>query len=349
MTLARQPVRHNSGTSFAPHQNYIHTAKVVTPIHTSTGGFAFRVDDQYDITFSKSSDVVRQLELGIDPELLAQPYVDGKFHIVDDQIIDYRRSGYTGFLHTPDSLKELSRRIGFTKDGFGSISAKNSTSRFEHNAFDSAGGQFDVDIGFQWSAFSPNLESHFEMVRQLCSNGHVFGQGTVMSRSVPIISGWESNMEVANHVLKRVFETTVTSRLEHMPSERIALSDVRVLGHQVDAILASDRTQVLARKFVESLKAKLSPILAQPGVSSLSTGDLKRIASPISTFDAFNIATELTSHYMAEDLSKSKLQAFSNSCIFDHKRQLNIESTGSEMMSDTFQDADRAFFAETCH
>jgi hypothetical protein len=336
-------------TAYKPTENRLFKASSVVPIQTPTG-LKMRIDGAYDMNFPKSSDVAKQYEMGTAPELLVRPYVGGTFHVVDEQIIDHRKNDYKGYIHTEAAVRELSNRIGFVKSSSNSeIVARNTTSKFEHSAFNSSGGQFDVDIGFNWSAFSPNVESHFEMVRALCENQMIFGKGTVMSRTVPIINNWESNMEVANHVLKRIFETTISQRLADMPSERINLADVKLLGHQIESVLASDKIQKQARAFVNNIKAKLSPIIEMPGMRSLALNDLKRIASPVSVFDAFNIATEMTSHYMPEDVSSSKLQAFSNSCIFDRKRQMNIASESMDCVSDTFNDADTAFFAETCH
>lgn len=335
---------------FTPIENRLFKSTRVAPLTSKQGGFGMLIDNEYSLFFPKSSDVTRQAEMGVDPELLVKPYLGGTFHLVDDQIISHRKSDYTGFTHNTNSIQELSSRVGFVKDSSGNIIARNTTSNFDHNAFDSSGGQFNVDIGFEWSAFSPSIESHFEMVRALCTNMMIFGRGTVMSRSVPIINDWHANMEISNHVLKRVFETTVSKRLSDMPHERANLSDVLLLDSQASATLASDKLDRAARTFIENLKSKLDPITSQPGIKQLSSSDHKRIATPVSAFDAFNIATEMTTHYLpTSDVSPAKLQAFSNSLIFDRKRQLNIGSDGSDSMHNTFESVDTAFFAETCH
>lgn len=322
-------------------------SKSVSPIMNDKGLTGMKIDKTFDVPFALSSSEARQVAIGVDPIQVLKQYENGFFHMADDQVVDYRPNSYTGFLHSPDALAELTARIGFLKQG-NDLVPRNRTAQFEHEAF-AKGGVFDVDVGFRWSAFSPDIDSHFEMIRALCSNQMIFGKGTVMSRSIPLISDWQANMAISNDVLKHIFHTTVTGRLNDMPEERASLADARFLEAEVvrrledDEKLSDDSFKVLS-----NLMEKMSFIKEVTLPKSLTTNDVKRIPVPMSVYDAMNIATELSTHH-SDNTPSSKLKAFAVSCIFDKKRQSNISSEEIFTTTNTFNDPDRAFWGETVH
>lgn len=318
----------------------------VTPIMDSRGLIGMKIDKLFDVPLSKNSNEARQVAIGVDPMRVVEQYAGGLFHLADDQVVDYRPAAYTGFVHDANALTELTARIGFLKSGKDLI-PRNRTAQFQHEAF-AKGGVFDVDVGFEWSAFSPTIDSRFEMVRSLCTNEMVFGKGTVMSRSIPMISDWQSNMAISNDVLKHIFNTTVTGRLEAMPTERASLADVRLLKSEISRQLDNEKATVESRKFLDNLMSKIATLDTLELPKSLTVNDLKRIAVPMSVYDAMNIATEVTTHH-SDDAPSNKLKAFAVSCIFDKKRQSNILSEEIFTSTSTFNDPDRAFWAETVH
>jgi len=324
----------------------IYRAKSVAPILGDKGLTGMKVDKIFDVPFSSTSNEAKQVLLGVDPKQVIEQYAGGLFHVADDKVIDYRPTSYTGFVHGTDALNELSQRIGFLKHG-DTLVPRNRTSQFEHEAF-AKGGKFDVDVGFEWSAFSPSIDSRFEMVRALCSNQMIFGKGTVMSRSIPMISDWESNMHVSNDVLKHIFHTTVIGRLADMPDERANLADARLLKLEIGRQLDNEAMAVDSRKFLNNLLEKVAALDSFELPKSMSVNDVKRIAVPMSVYDAMNIATEVTTHH-SDGKPSNKLKAFAVSCIFDRKRQSNIISEEVFSSTNTFNDPDRAFWAETVH
>lgn len=322
-------------------------SKSISPIMTPKGLVGMKLDKTFDVPIAASSNEARQVAIGIDPVQVLKQYENGFFHMADDQVVDYRPNTYTGFLHTPDALSELTARIGFLKSG-NAIIPRNRTAQFEHEAF-ARGGVFDVDVGFRWSAFSPEIDSHFEMVRALCSNQMIFGKGTVMSRSIPLISDWQANMAISNDVLKHIFHTTVTGRLNDMPEERASLADARFLEAEIARRLEEDEKLTKdSAKFLSNLMDKMSFIKEVQLPKSLTTNDVKRIPVPMSVYDAMNIATELSTHH-SDNTPSNKLKAFAVSCIFDKKRQSNIASEEIFTTTSTFNDPDRAFWGETVH
>lgn len=320
---------------------------LVQPIITAGKLTGMKVDRQFDVQFDKSSGDTKQVELGVDPNIVVGRYVNGWFHIVDNQIIEHRDNKYTGFVHSPNSLGELGNRIGFLQDpNAHGIIARNRTSVFEHEAF-SKGGTFDVSIGFRWSAFTPMIESHFEMVRALCSNQMIFGRDTVMSRNIPLINEWENNMAISNDVLKHIFNTTIKTRLLDMPHERASLADIELIQTIVAKQIGETDATPESRAFLQNLLGKIGFIDDYPNLSMLTVNDKKRIPVPVSVYDAMNIATEVSTHYLNQ--RSTKLQAFATSCIFDKKRQSNLISEAVFTSDSTFDDPDRAFWAETVH
>lgn len=323
-------------------------SSTVSPIMGAKGLVGMKINGAYDVHFDRRSNETRQVTIGIDPMRVIDHYKGGIFHLADDRIVDYRDNKYKGFIHNETSINELSSRIGFLQTKNNSrLFARNRTAQFEHEAF-ARGGVFDVEIGFGWSAFSPMIDSNFEMMRALCENMMVFGRGTVMSRRIPLISDWESNMAVSNDVLKHVFQTTVADRLLVMPDERINLADMMLIKSEVLKKAEDTGATPESRLFLRNLLEKIGTI-EDPELSGvLTTNDYKRIPVPISTYDAMNMATEVVTHHCGDEPS-AKLQAFAVSCIFDKKRQTNLTSQEVFSTTNTFDDPDRAFWAETVH
>jgi len=322
-------------------------SKTVAPIFGTKGHLVgMKIDKAFDVPFSLDSNEARQVSIGVDPMLVLKEYENGFFHLAGDTIVDYRPNSYTGFVHGQSALSELSRRIGFMKNGDRLI-PRNRTAEFEHDAFTTKGGKFDVDIGFGWSAFSSSIDSHFEMIRSLCTNEMIFGKGTVMSRSIPMISDWEANMQISNDVLKHMFDTTVAGRLIEMPTERASLADIKLIRTEIEKQQA-DKLSEDSAKFLKNLYDKLSFVDEIKLPKTLSVNDVKRVPVPVSVYDAMNMATEITTHH-SDGKPSSKLKAFAVSCIFDKKRHANLMSEEVFTSTNTFNDPDRAFWAETVH
>lgn len=225
------------------------------------------------------------------------------------------------------------------------------TESFEFNAFGTEGGAFDVGIGFSWSPFSTDIKSFTNLVRFVCSNMMAVSDPS-MSFNIPMINDWEQNLDVSNNALRHMFEKVVGPRIEQMPNERISLFDLEVIQNLVTSLLNSDRDKVKfeAKPKLHRLSDNVQHVMSLADAKGVSGSASRLIEAPVTAFDAYNIATEVNSHYLTE--RNDKFQQFANSLIFDSERRNKaIEADLDDMTIDnhTFEDPDAAFFGQTCH
>lgn len=313
------------------------------------------INDEYELQLDRRSNTVGQLLLGIDPEDLKQPFMDGRFFIVDDQVVDHRLAGQGGFEHSMKSIEALVRNVGLVSNTkTGKIIARSITSDFEYNPFDSLGGLFNVDLGFRWSPFSVDINSLIEMVRQICENGLAVSS-PVVDCKIPIIGGWEDNLKLSNDVLSHVFHKKVDPRMKALPEERISLADAVLLTDILESLTSerrSNKDDALDHNSLVQIRDTLVDNIVTPDVKAMQKNILKFIPAPMTGFDAMNICTEIQTHYVRRDSApSSRLQGLATNILFDDKRQANLNVNLDTLVMDakTFADTDRAFFGETCH
>lgn len=307
------------------------------------------VDNELKINLDRRSDTVGQLNLGVDESLLIRPFKEGKYFVVDGQIVDYRTSNELKFTHSMDSVRELIGHLGMVKTG-NVISMTNTTSNLQWEALhNSIGGLFDVNVGFAWSPFQSDIDSVVEMIRQICTNGMV-ASDPIMKYSVPVINMWQENLKVGNDILVHQFNKLVLPRLEAMPNERISMYDVLGLRAMVAGFRDSDELNSQQVHALDNLFDTLDGLVTAD-VSSIKKNLLQFVPAPISTYDAFNIATECGTHYVAGDKSSHRAQALANGLLFNTTRSEKINLDLANLVADTqtFMDVDRAFFGHTSH
>lgn len=345
---------------------FIHTPSRVD-FGTNKDGHYIGLDDKWRIQLDRRSPIVGQLQLGVNEKHLKQQVLDGKFFIVDDRVIDYRFKDELKncHVHNDDAIKALVDHLGFSKaaprssiqelfdasvvEGVGKVLARSQTERFECNATESLGGQFDIKIGFSWSPFSVDIHSYIEMWRQVCENGAI-AHSPLMNHRIPMLNGWETNLEISNEVIRHNFDKVVFPRLKALPTERISLNDVQVLMRIVDDQRASKQLEGDSQSHLDLIAEKLDGVW-DTEAGSLKKSLLKFIPAPVTAFDAMNIATEIATHHVARDRTNARAQAFVNSLIFDQNRgrNLNVDLNSLIIGSETFNQVDQAFFGVTCH
>lgn len=318
--------------------------------YKSHGSTFMNIDQTWSIELDRRNPLVGQLDLGVDRELLAAEYVGGQFFIVDNTVIDYRSVNYKGYTHSVDNIKELTDAIGFVLRN-GKIQAGNITHNFEHEAFTSAGngGQFDIQIGFNWSPFSMDIESMLKMVRLACENGMI-ASSPIMNNRIPMINEWKENLMISNDVIGHAFHKMVSPRLAAMPDERVSLYDIGMMMTAIVDLANSKKLHVAKVEALETMYDRLD-VLLTPEVRAIKKNMLKFIEAPVSAYDAMNLMTECATHYVGIDKTATKASALANNFLFDQKRQRNIGTKLDSLVADqqTFLNADQAFFGITSH
>ena len=334
---------------YEPNDVILHRPDAID-FYNSHGTTFMNIDQTWSVALDRRNPIVGQLSLGVDRELLAAEYVGGQFFIVDGTVLEYKPVSYKGYTHSADNIKELTDAIGFVLRN-GKIEAGNITHNFEHEAFATTGtgNQFDIQIGFNWSPFSMDIESLLKMVRLICQNG-LIATSPIMNHRIPMINEWQENLMISNDVIGHSFHKMVGPRLAAMPDERVSMYDI---GMMMTAIVDLANSKSLHYAKVDALEVMYDKLdaLMTPEVRAVKKNMLKFVEAPVSTYDAMNLMTECATHYVGSDKTSTKASALANNFIFDEKRQRNINTKLDSLVADqtTFLNPDQAFFGITCH
>lgn len=317
------------------------------------------LDDTFQVKLDKRNPMIGMIELGVDPDELKPEILEGRYFIVDDQVVDYRFKSALKFEHDEASVKALVDKLGFAHrignarnplaTTRGALQARATREAFEVNPLDSIGGQFDIHIGFNWSPFELDIHSVIEMWRQVCENGAI-AQSPILDNKIPMLNRWEENLAISDRVVRHNFDKLVLPRLAALPTERITLADVQQLSSIISGLQQSKH---LRSHSVMALK-KMEEAIDQawvPGASQVKKNMLKFVPAPMTAYDAYNIVTEATTHHLGRDRNNHQGAAFVSSLIFNADRQRSSRTELDSLVTDTntFANPDRAFFGETCH
>lgn len=337
----------NTAERFEPTEFFVHQPSSIDFTKTF-GSTRVVVDGKWTVPLDRRNQVAGQLALGVDPELLKPQFMNGRYFVVDDKIIDYRDEQSLGFVHDQASINKLASTIGFVKSA-GGVRAGNRTHQLEYEAFADNGGHFNVEIGFNWSPFSLDINSHLSLLRLLCEN-LMTARSPVMNHRIPMLNTWEENLAISNEVIGYSFHKLVGPRLKALVDERISMHDVIMMRAFVGDLANSKKADGEQIGALEEILEKIDPLFT-PQVNRIQRNMLKFVPAPITGYDAMNIATECATHYVGEDRTNTKAIGFANNLIFDDVRQRNIRTDLNNLVVDTqtFQNANQAFFGMTIH
>jgi len=350
--------------AYEPKQYEMHTPSKVDFNFIGKNSFAM-LDDTFKVNLDPRGQLASMASLGIDPNDLKSELLEGRFFIVDNQVVDHRFKSNLKFEHTADSIKNLVNKLGLAQraenqPGFqargrrqpirsSKIEMKATREAFEVNPIDLAGGLMDINIGFNWSPFELDIHSVIEMWRQVCSNGAI-ASSPILDNRIPMLNRWEENLRISDHVVRHNFDKLVLPRLQAMPTERITLADVQALQKILSDLQSSKQLHHDSTQSLISMSEKVNEAWL-PGAGSMKKNMLKFVEAPMTAFDAYNVVTEASTHHLGRDKTSSQSQAFISSLIFntDRRRASRTELDSLLCDTNTFANPDQAFFGLTCH
>lgn len=320
------------------------------------------INDKYTHEFAASSRVSKHLEV-MEPEHLEARLNGGSFFVVEDQLVDWRDNTYHGFVHSDDSIANMMDTIGFVynKDlpfhrgrGKGDqISLRKTWSKGEIQVPGyQQGGQFTSQLAFTWNPFERMINSQFDLVRLICTNGMV-GLTSFLNSKVPLINRWEEHLDIASRQIQNKVNGMVIERVKGMSMERASVADVLLLEQHIAARLEhEDNRDQSTRDRLFNLLGAVAPRQHLSSVYRDGVFSDKSLAAQLpahlTMFDAFNVATELRTH--TNETSKSGnagLDKFANGVLFD--REDNFVANASRFTAPktlSWIDADAAFVGE---
>lgn len=323
------------------------------------------VDGKFHHRFSPNSRISKHLDV-MKPKDLEARLSGGSYFFVEDQLVDLRDGGYNGFVHTDDSINVFMDVLGYQHrakgrrgrpaapaDGSteGEIALRKVWSKNEITVPGyKAGGDFSTELSFVWNPFVKTINSSFDLVRQICSNGMV-GLTPFLNAKIPLLNRWEEHLDIASKQIQNKVNNTVVARVASMTASRASVADCLLLEqHAFERLIAPNEKSDDERDRLKTLISAAAPKFHLHNTYRDEVFDDKNLAAQLpghlSSFDVYNIATELRSH--TTQVAKSSdfaLDKFANALMFDRDDNFVAGAarySGAKVAS--FSSADRAFF-----
>lgn len=320
------------------------------------------INGKYEHRFDATSRVSKSLEL-MTPEDLAARLSGGQYFFVGNDLVDFRDGHYNGFVHTDESIANLVEVLGINP-------AKDLNTKVHNNLISGDwvlgnkwsdhgivvpgyqdGGEFKSELHFGWNPFVKTVNSAFMLWRLICTNG-MRGLTSFLNTKIPLINRWEEHLDIANRQIQNKVEGMVARRLSMMGAERATVAETMLVAQHAQTRLAKgERLDQIQRDRLRNIANIAHPMPHLGGVYKSNVFEDRRLAAQmpahLSTYDVYNIATELRSHTNESDGSSDHaLDKFANEIVFDRKDLTAHASRYTLPQQSSFSDPDAAFFGE---
>lgn len=324
------------------------------------------VNGEYVHRFKPSSRVSKHLDV-MTPKDLEERMTGGSYFFVEDQLVDWRDGLYNGFVHTDESIGKFMEVLGYQtqreqpwhrggrggahskRDGDSDIVLRKIWNESEIIVPGyQQGGDFTSQLSFTWNPFVKTINSAFDLVRLICTNGMV-GLTSFLNTKVPLVNRWEEHLDIASVQIQNKVNSIVIDRVQAMSRERASVADCLLLEqHVYDRLHEGGAKEPGEREQLLGLLAAVSPQAHLADVYKFGVFQDKALASQLpahlTNFDTFNIATELRTHTSASKKSSDNaLDKFANGIMFDNENHhvgAKVSATGLA----SFSDPEAAFF-----
>lgn len=311
-------------------------------------GVTLTVNDKFQHHFDHKSRITKFAnQFGADET--NNRFNNGHFFFVNDKLTDYRESDYQGFIHNENNINQLMDVIGYnvvtsqnrrnyrTNTPVSNILLYNQFNTKQIQIIPGDGGLFDSHIGYMWSPFHPYVKSVFELVRLICTNGMV-ATNEIVSAKVPLVNQWVDNLNVATKQIELRVHSKINQSMINMSKNMANISIIDLLHKHATNRLNNNTNMSDTQLNMLHNIANITSIDSDFKNNNLG----KFIASNVTQYDAFNIATEIASHTPECDGSSTRaLQIIANNLVFnENKYTTPIQSKKISPFSDTNQ----AFF-----
>lgn len=348
----------------------------LTPVTNYTKGeekiVGVKLDVQgYRHEFDRNSGLVRQLK-AVTTDELQDRLSGGNYFFVNGRLMDFRAGDYEGFIQSDAGISNLMQHLGamerkrghFTRSVTPGFNREQVLGRaWEKQEFHvpgmKEGGAFNSTVSFMWNPFYRDIHTHVGVERLICDNGMV-ATADVMNYTVPMVNDWREGLEIAHRRLTNKLESTLVGGLENTTTHRASVATVALLndhitnrmkaavnfGNMSDAE-ASAKLRERNRRLLElgeltDVKRQLGQQYTTKVFEDRSIG--KMLPSHLTAFDAFNIATELSSHTNeSQHSSNSALNGIANGIVFQNSELKSQHAFVDTPRLSDFNDHDQAF------
>lgn len=295
--------------------------------------------------------------------------------VVDDKLVEFRPSTYDGFIHSNEAVFRMMEQLGVRerdsrmmtraqmrntmRNANSALNTVRLGTIWSENDFDIPmyhdGGAFTSRLVYEWSMFNNSISASMQLVRQICTNGMV-GVGNWFNNQIPMINRWEEHLQIANRQIQNHIQIKATQRMVEMGKSRASVADLMLISEHADKRLdhllkeqeKGNSFSVADFDRLTNLKKVADPLPYVGHIYSADALDDRQVCSLIpahvTTFDAWNLVTELLTHTPGCPSSTfSALQRIANHMVFDgDTRAKRVLPSGIRLAS--FSDPRTAFF-----
>jgi hypothetical protein len=315
------------------------------------------VNDSYEHIFPHTSRVSKHLDV-MTPSDLQKRLNNGTFFFVDNHLVDWRDGIYNGFIHEDNTIDEYMDLLGFQyTENIPFTHRKKSTSpillRSVWNkgeimvpGYAEVGTDFTSELSFIWNPFVTTINSSFDLVRLICTNGMI-GVTSFLNSKVPLFNREMQHLDIAATQIQNKINDIVIGRISNMITERASVGHCLLLEkHTIERIGSVDDLTEHARLL--NLLNAISPSNNLSDVYRDSVFEDKHVAAQLpahlTLFDVYNVATELRTHTSESRTSTDfSLDKFANGILFDEDTK-NYRVHGANTALASFSNPDNAFF-----
>jgi hypothetical protein len=305
------------------------------------------------------------------PKELGDRLSGGSFFAVDDQLIDFRDGQYNGFIHTPETINAFMDVLGVQSTSDIPLARRNARRDDDDTGQGSlvlrkvwdkteiivpgyqTGGDFHSELSYVWNPFVKTVNSAFDLVRLICTNGMV-GLTSFLNTKVPLFNRWDEHLDIAARQIQNKVNSTVVERVQRMRDERASVADcLLVASHAFSRMTVEGGITTEQRHRLEQVFNIANPRTHLAAVYRSDVFEDKNLSAQLpghlTNLDVFNIATEIRTH--SSETSKSSnfaLDRIANGLLFDNdtNAMVGVSSLSTLPKLSAFSDDEAAFFGE---
>lgn len=308
-----------------------------------TGGSRVTFNGAHEVYFDKRSPITAAISTGMGIKAAEQALSESVLFTINDELAAKSistRPGTNHFVHDQSAVQKMIEHIG--------PDTRMTKHAYQYNDLDSEGGTFDVNIGYKWSPFQKDIATFTDITRLVCDNLMEMNN-PVMNYLVPMINAWEDNIAISNEALRHAFDTKIRPLMAKMVDTKISMWQLSALNNVMTRLLSSDENIALNKwQDLDTVAKRIQDTMHTFNglAENVPTSYTRLIDAPVSTFDAYNMLTEINSHYLLEP--DNKVTALTNDLVFGQReRSQNVDILDAIQKvanEESFENVDRAFF-----
>jgi hypothetical protein len=325
--------------------------------HHNKGVAVIEINGEHEHRFSPESRVSKALSTTPIAALEAR-LNGGSYFMVNGELVDFRDGYYNGFVHDDDAIDSLVHTIGFEQGSPGSRSTQTGRNvrlgrTWSENPFEiplyNEGGRFTSRLSFNWNPFNRTVNSAFQIVRLICTNG-MMGLTNFLNSRIPLENRWEEHLDIASAQIQNKIDSILRARLGEMGRDRATVADLLALQDHAENRMGDTRNAHTRERLLK-IRRIVSPEMHLGETYKPAVFQDRRLAAQmpghLTEFDAYNIATELSSHtHEGGGSSDHALDRMANNLVFSRKdHSFHAARFGAPALA-SFSDADAAFFGD---